>query len=1062
MQVTEAWKSFAREPGEASFRPLYESTKRLVWTLCRRILSNEADAADAFQSAYCRLLVLAKGEGVEAGGDDPVRLVARIAIREADRLRKERARRGRRTSELRNEAVTMSREDPAAEVSRREITERVERIVGDLPDRYRLPVQLHFFHGLSRREVARVLDEPLSTVSDRIQGALRKLDPAFRRAGLGNAAATFAGLAIAGILFEPGLSAAVVFRGAEASAAALSASGLPVSQTITTSTFLGGLAIMKLKAVAFAAVLIALMLTAVFTLQPPAPRPAPGSPVVDIAPDPVKTEPAASVAETVRPKGAAAPGPEVAAVPAAPPEDAITGMVTDAVSREPLPGAVVHLSQREGVTDAAGAYRLESPGAGNHEIIVSAVGHARQLARVEHLPAAVSRQDFALDPAIQVQVTVTDVEGRPISMARVTPPYYGSSGVYNDSTMVQTDLQGIAFLDDVSRLKPPDVMVEKDGFRRSYFQPRSGEGEEVVECKVVLEEIAEKPRAIVGRVIDPAGLPIPGAIVEWKDGQGTSFGDGVVYGQFRATTGFDGAYRLEYDDDYDTCSLGVAAKGWGPVVATGVRPGTPGEPLEKDFTLEPAHWLSGRVIDDAGKPLGGVQIHAMPSRHLLNEAVAYPAVMREALTDEEGRFRLEDLAGPRVALHLRAADARPSLDEEFDVDREVEIDFPGYGQIRGVVVDEETEAAVTSFNIKLSGVSLESGRVSLGETFTANDGRFVLKGLEARARHQLFVQAEGYLTAVVEGVVPAESEEVRIALTKGRPVDGVVVDAATSEPLGGVTVYHGAPESLHQIMAREGKWIDGILMHLQIQKTVSGADGSFHLREGEPAALLVRAAGRQRLLVSAGERPRYAGGGGLLRLPLVRGARLRGVCHDGSQPARRVDVQLERGGPEWGGKSEEERAHGVTTTDGEGRFAWDDLSPGTYDVWVARKAGGPKPPLELRVVRRLEIAPGDDRTVDLAKDPGPHTLRGRIEGMDSRESLGITVTLRPLLDPEGDGFILQSYKSWDWRYTCPYLRPGRYSVEARFWEAGGTRSVELEPLEVSTDAERAIEVPAER
>ncbi|HVR73154.1 MAG TPA: hypothetical protein VMT52_02430, partial [Planctomycetota bacterium] len=44
---------------------------------------------------------------------------------------------------------------------------------------------------------------------------------------------------------------------------------------------------MKLKAVAFASVLIALMLTAFFTLQTPEPRPAPRAPAAAVAPEPV-------------------------------------------------------------------------------------------------------------------------------------------------------------------------------------------------------------------------------------------------------------------------------------------------------------------------------------------------------------------------------------------------------------------------------------------------------------------------------------------------------------------------------------------------------------------------------------------------------------------------------------------------------------------------------------------------------------------------------------------------------------------------------------------------------
>ena len=49
-----------------------------------------------------------------------------------------------------------------------ELRERVETLVSTLPERFRLPVLLHYFHGMSQAEIAHVLDERPRTVSDRI------------------------------------------------------------------------------------------------------------------------------------------------------------------------------------------------------------------------------------------------------------------------------------------------------------------------------------------------------------------------------------------------------------------------------------------------------------------------------------------------------------------------------------------------------------------------------------------------------------------------------------------------------------------------------------------------------------------------------------------------------------------------------------------------------------------------------------------------------------------------------------------------------------------------------
>ena len=43
----DCWARFCVEPDEENFTALYESVKRLVYTLCYRILWNEEDASDA-------------------------------------------------------------------------------------------------------------------------------------------------------------------------------------------------------------------------------------------------------------------------------------------------------------------------------------------------------------------------------------------------------------------------------------------------------------------------------------------------------------------------------------------------------------------------------------------------------------------------------------------------------------------------------------------------------------------------------------------------------------------------------------------------------------------------------------------------------------------------------------------------------------------------------------------------------------------------------------------------------------------------------------------------------
>ncbi|HLU47577.1 MAG TPA: sigma-70 family RNA polymerase sigma factor, partial [Planctomycetota bacterium] len=231
MATIDLWQDFVRAPSDESFRPLYEATKRLVWTLAIRILRDPNDATDAFQGAYSRLVALARDERAAAAivdDDDLARLVARATVREADRIRKRRARRKAR-ERLVGASGAMDHEGRSSRLGRRggespieasaasEIREKVERIVSALPERYRLPILLHYFDGLPLRKVAEALDVPLATLAHRHRRALERLEMPLRHAGLDGTRA-LATIALGALLIEPRISAASVFTAANAAA----------------------------------------------------------------------------------------------------------------------------------------------------------------------------------------------------------------------------------------------------------------------------------------------------------------------------------------------------------------------------------------------------------------------------------------------------------------------------------------------------------------------------------------------------------------------------------------------------------------------------------------------------------------------------------------------------------------------------------------------------------------------------------------------------------------------------------------------------------------------------
>jgi len=226
------WKAFCSDPCERTFEPFYAKTRALVWTICLRILRNEEDAADAMQTTYCRLLKLARrpdrADVVDEHGG-PRQVVYRMAVREANNLRMRRYRRARKevaVERVPNDcAVAAIAGEQAEQVLLREA---IEQIVERLPDRYRVPILLHYFDGLSHREVAAAIGAPVSTVSNRIARAHRKLEPMLRRAGLGGASLVLATIGAHAALIEPPaiLTGRSVFRRALVAAAAGTAGSL--------------------------------------------------------------------------------------------------------------------------------------------------------------------------------------------------------------------------------------------------------------------------------------------------------------------------------------------------------------------------------------------------------------------------------------------------------------------------------------------------------------------------------------------------------------------------------------------------------------------------------------------------------------------------------------------------------------------------------------------------------------------------------------------------------------------------------------------------------------------
>lgn len=186
--MKEAQSSSSARRDEETFGLVYDQTRPLVYTICHRILGNQEDSLDAFQSTYARLLESMRAQTESSSRPDWQKLARVFAVREAESLRHRRRRRQRREVVLNPEiSASDPRPLPDQAAADRECKNKIEILVSALPERLRSPVLLYYFQDMTQEDIAEALGASSSAIQRRISSGLRRLAPAMRQAGLGEA-----------------------------------------------------------------------------------------------------------------------------------------------------------------------------------------------------------------------------------------------------------------------------------------------------------------------------------------------------------------------------------------------------------------------------------------------------------------------------------------------------------------------------------------------------------------------------------------------------------------------------------------------------------------------------------------------------------------------------------------------------------------------------------------------------------------------------------------------------------------------------------------------------------
>ena len=166
-----------------AFAELYDRHAGLVLAISLRILRDRAEAEDVLEEVFWELW--RRRERYQRERAEPLPYLMTLArSRALDRLRFRR-RRERVWLELhepegRSEPPDRGDADPFADALAAQRRRAVESALGELPAPHRRAVEMNFFEGLSHREIAERLGDPLGTVKTRIRQGLLTLRKALR------------------------------------------------------------------------------------------------------------------------------------------------------------------------------------------------------------------------------------------------------------------------------------------------------------------------------------------------------------------------------------------------------------------------------------------------------------------------------------------------------------------------------------------------------------------------------------------------------------------------------------------------------------------------------------------------------------------------------------------------------------------------------------------------------------------------------------------------------------------------------------------------------------------
>ncbi len=740
-----------------------------------------------------------------------------------------------------------------------EVLKRVVDLVAKLNEPGRSTVILHFFEGLTLRQVADRQNVSHAAVRFRLKGALDRLRARLDRCFSGRSAWT---VALASLLAPGALSTA------QAGVACAGAPSVPIQE------FLGGILSMSAKKVTLSiAAAVAVLLgiaglwQTVWRSDVPqsrvATRAEPGGPDRDaragrgrpgdkVEPGPVDAETQRaqkldplSIHGRVVSAGSGVASARLIAIPlarwnllaAGGSEESDAHKRLSSLNEEYLREASAAPQTRSA---ADGSFAFRGLAEGGYRLLVS---HPDHLPNVEKMATvadgATARVEIELAPAARIAGLVVDEARRPVANARI-----------DCETAESAALKGVArdlkrFVDWESGwpvVEMTSVQSGADGsFRLVSLAPElhairaSREGYLDGEVSIVPpgERVVltlKQGSAVTGRVVDREERPIAGAAVSLAstrltevhrifDSTGSEQEEPPARA-LEARTGEDGRFKIAGVPAYSH-DLSVTAKGFAPLSRQ--LDAAAGNVELGDIALSDPLQIGGRVSGPDGRPLSGARVWAGELKGMVQAANVIvpepPPLLSEARSDGNGRFVLTGL--PAGSFHVRAEAEGFADTVAADVSAgkgDLELVLSAGITVHGRVID-------AAGGTPIQGAEVRIGLRHFKKSVSESDGKFTVRGVSPE---EVYYGKSALRVTHPEYGMHSADETMVLGRTEATPLE-IRLARAAYDIEGQVRDFHGSPVASAQVwlesMGEEGGYTS------PEDRTLSGPDGGFRIRE---------------------------------------------------------------------------------------------------------------------------------------------------------------------------------------------------------------------------------------